>query len=80
MILNLFIGSVFLPIEDAKRVFEHQLNNLPLIEDDLTTFVQYLRSYWLPKLDKVSCWNDNLPRTNNPAEAYHGKLRSAFDQ
>jgi hypothetical protein len=74
-----YLGSVFLPIDDARRVFNHLLSNLPP-GINISQFVQYLRRFWLPKLDKVICWDNTQPRTNNPAEAYHSKLRSAFER
>lgn len=72
-------GSVFLETDAARQTFTHLLNNPPAIDNaDLVPFIRYLRSFWLPKLDKVCTWNDRNPRTNNPAEAYHSKLRRAF--
>jgi len=72
------LGSVFLEIGAAREVFKHLLSNLPAVDLNLTSFVQYLRNFWLPKLDKVCCWDENLPRTNNPAETFHSVLSSLF--
>jgi hypothetical protein len=76
-----FIGAIFLPADDAKKVFDHLLEkeNWPEIGDnDISPFVNYMRSYWYGKLDKMSCWNDDYPRTTNHAESYHRKLADAF--
>lgn len=74
-----YLGSVFLPINDVRRVFEYLLNNLPHGLNNEHLFVKYLRRFWLPKLDKITCWNSDQPRTNNPAEAYHSKIQKAFE-
>lgn len=74
------LGSIYLPENNARYVFEYLLNNLPSVQFNLTAVVTYLRNFWLPKLDKVVCWNNDQPNTNNPAEAYHSKLSKAFNQ
>jgi hypothetical protein len=70
---------VFLPINLTRRVFQYLLNNLPPV-GNIDQFKQYLERFWLPRLDKIACWDNTQPRTNNPAKAYHSKLRSAFEQ
>lgn len=74
------LGSAFLPFEEAREVFTHLLDNLPNMTPTMRNFEQYLRNFWLPKLDKITCWDDTQPRTNNPAEAYHSKLQKSFEQ
>lgn len=74
-----FIGAIFLLAEDAKKVFDHLLKHLPDVGDnDISSFADYMRSFWLPKLKKMSCWDDEYPRTTNQAETYHRKLADAF--
>jgi len=72
------LGCVFLEAEAAKKVFKHVLDNLPDMLDGSHGFVKYLRRFWLPRLDKVCCWDEMQPRTNNQAEAYHSILSKAF--
>lgn len=74
------LGSVFLPSDDAKAVFLHCINNLPAVDAHLNEFASYLRNFWMPKLDKIVCWDDTQPRTNNAAEAYHSKLEKSFER
>lgn len=75
------LGAVFLEPDRAKKVFENLLVNLPNVgENKLASFVEYMRTFWLPKIEKITCWDDDKPRTTNPAETYHRKLAGSFQQ
>jgi len=63
-----------------EAVFEHLLDHLPNVEFNLASLVTYLRSFWLPRLDKICCWNGDHPRTTNAAEGYHNRMQTSFEQ
>jgi len=74
------LGSTFLWPDVMQRVFEHQLSNVPDVNTDLTAFANYLRRFWVPRLDKICVWDGEVPRTTNVAEGYHNGLHTTFDQ
>jgi len=76
----MFLGSVFLPESYIVPVFAHLLENAPFSGDSIDKFVGYLRSYWQPKLSKISVWDGNFPRTSNVAEGYHNGMQTSFQK
>jgi hypothetical protein len=61
-------------------VFEHLLNNPPVVPFDLAPLIHYLKHQWLPKCDTLCAWDGEIPRTTNVSEGYHNGMRYSFEK
>lgn len=79
-ILRMFMALALVPQHHIEELFEVLVL---MCETDFpgyfTRFIQYMRTEWITRTDKI-CVYDHNSRTNNYIESYHKRLTTMFQK